>query len=159
MSKKIFNLYTLKARVTEEQNNHKKIVFTNGCFDIVHAGHIRYLYEAKSYGDRLVVGVNSDKSVSLIKPGRPVIPQEQRMEVLAALEMVDYVILFEEDTPLELIKTIKPDVLVKGADWALENIVGREIAKEVYRIHYVEGISTTQIIQKILMTKTKEDHS
>ncbi|HLC14713.1 MAG TPA: adenylyltransferase/cytidyltransferase family protein, partial [Thermodesulfovibrionia bacterium] len=120
---------------------------------------IRYLYEAKSYGDRLVVGVNSDQSVSRIKPGRPIIPQEQRMEVLAALEMVDYVILFEEHTPLVLIKAIKPDVLVKGADWALENIVGREIAKEVCRIHYVEGISTTQIIQKILMTKTKEDHS
>ena len=157
MSQKIFNIDTLKAKVTVDKNNHKKIVFTNGCFDIVHAGHIRYLYEAKSYGDRLVVGVNSDQSVSRIKPGRPIIPQEQRMEVLAALEMVDYVILFEEHTPLVLIKAIKPDVLVKGADWALENIVGREIAKEVCRIHYVEGISTTQIIQKILSCKFSRD--
>jgi D-beta-D-heptose 7-phosphate kinase/D-beta-D-heptose 1-phosphate adenosyltransferase len=157
MSQKILDIDALKAQVLADRSNHKRIVFTNGCFDILHAGHIRYLYEAKSYGDRLVLGVNSDQSVSLIKPGRPVIPQTQRMEVLAALEMVDYVTLFEEDTPLELIKAIEPDVLVKGADWALQDIVGREIAKEVYRIHYFEGISTSQIIQKILMTKKEEE--
>lgn len=150
MTHKILDMTALKEQIINEKSNNKKIVFTNGCFDIIHVGHIRYLYEAKGYGDRLVVGVNSDHSVSRIKPSRPVIPQDQRLEVLAALEMVDYVTLFEDDTPLELIRAVEPDILVKGADWALQDIVGREFAREVYRISYFQEISTSNIINKIL---------
>ena len=156
MNRKILDIVALKEQISTEKSNHKKIVFTNGCFDILHVGHIRYLYEAKGYGDRLVVGVNSDHSVSRIKPGRPIIPQDQRLEVLAALEMVDYITLFEDDIPLELISAVEPDVLVKGADWALQDIVGREFAIEVYRISYLEGISTSNIIEKILAVYRKK---
>ncbi|RMD54027.1 MAG: D-glycero-beta-D-manno-heptose 1-phosphate adenylyltransferase [Nitrospirae bacterium] len=147
---KIIKREEIIKKILEIRAEHRRIVFTNGCFDIIHIGHVRYLYEAKKLGDILIVGLNTDRSVSIIKPGRPIISEEQRMEVLASLEMVDYVTLFDEETPIELIKAIKPDVLVKGADWAIEDIVGREIAKEVYRIPYVEGISTTSIIEKIV---------
>lgn len=126
-----------------------KIIFTNGCFDIIHAGHIRYLSEAKKLGDVLVLGLNSDRSVSRIKPGRPVVDEMQRAEVLAALSMIDYVVLFHEDTPYELIKQVEPDVLVKGADWAKEDIVGIDLVGEVHTIEFVEGISTTEIIDRI----------
>jgi len=131
----------------------KKIVFTNGCFDLIHVGHVRYLYEAKKLGDVLVIGLNADASVSSIKPGRPVNPEDQRAEVLAALEAVDYVILFTEDTPYELIKAVRPDVLVKGADWKKEDIVGNDIVKEVRTIQFIEGISTSGIIRKIQRLK------
>ncbi len=139
----------IKGEIAVLKNQGKRIVFTNGCFDLIHVGHVRYLSEAKKLGDILVVGLNSDKSVSSIKPGRPVIPEEQRAEVLAALQMVDYVVLFHEDTPCELIGEVQPDILVKGADWNLDDIVGRDIAKETRTISFVEGISTTQIIDKI----------
>lgn len=127
----------------------RKIVFTNGCFDIIHTGHVRYLREAKKLGSALIVGLNSDSSVAGIKPGRPVNPQDQRAEVLAALEMVDYVVIFNEDTPYNLIKLIKPDVLVKGGDWKKEDIVGSDIVAEVYSLPYIAGVSTTEIINKI----------
>lgn len=127
----------------------RKIVFTNGCFDIIHTGHVRYLREAKKLGSALIVGLNSDSSVAGIKPGRPVNPQDQRAEVLAALEMVDYVVIFNEDTPYNLIKLIKPDVLVKGGDWKKEDIVGSDIVPEVYSLPYIAGVSTTGIINKI----------
>jgi rfaE bifunctional protein nucleotidyltransferase chain/domain len=126
-----------------------KIVFTNGCFDILHVGHIRYLREAKSLGDVLVIGLNSDKSVSKIKLGRPVVPQEQRAEVLASLEMVDYVVIFDEDTPYALIKLIRPDFLVKGGDWKREEIIGSDVAKKTLSLPYVQGISTSGIIERI----------
>jgi rfaE bifunctional protein nucleotidyltransferase chain/domain len=126
-----------------------KIVFTNGCFGILHVGHIRYLREAKSLGDVLVIGLNSDKSVSKIKPGRPVVPQEQRAEVLASLEMVDYVVIFDEDTPYALIKLIRPDFLVKGGDWKREEIIGSDVAKKTLSLPYVQGISTSGIIERI----------
>jgi len=126
-----------------------KIVFTNGCFDLIHIGHVRYLREAKSLGDVLVIGLNSDRSVSSIKPGRPVNSQDQRAEVLASLEMVDYVVLFDEETPHELIKLIQPDILVKGGDWKKEEIVGSDIAKETFSLPYVKGVSTTGIIERI----------
>ena len=126
-----------------------KIVFTNGCFDLIHIGHVRYLREAKSLGDVLVIGLNSDRSVSSIKPGRPVNPQDHRAEVLASLEMVDYVVLFDEETPHELIKLIQPDILVKGGDWKKEEIVGSDIAKETFSLPYVKGVSTTGIIERI----------
>jgi len=127
----------------------KRVVFTNGCFDIIHIGHIRYLREARRFGDLLVVGINSDRSVSIIKPDRPVNSQDQRAEVLASLEMVDYVTIFDEETPYELIKSIQPDVLAKGGDWKKEDIIGSDIAKETYSLPYIKGISTTGIIERI----------
>ena len=154
MSKdKIIDRAKIKDIVTQRKNEGKRVVFTNGCFDIIHAGHVRYLTEAKKIGDILVIGLNSDSSVSTIKPGRPIIPEQQRAEVLSALSMVDYVTLFNEDTPYELIREIKPDILVKGADWDLKNIVGNDIVKEVHTIPFVEGISTTEIIKKIQSKK------
>ncbi|MGC9188907.1 MAG: D-glycero-beta-D-manno-heptose 1-phosphate adenylyltransferase [Sulfurihydrogenibium sp.] len=132
----------------------KKIVFTNGCFDIIHAGHVDYLEKAKSLGDFLVVGLNSDESVRRLKgKDRPVNPQEHRKKVLSALKPVDLVIIFDEDTPERLIKEIKPDVLVKGGDWKVENIVGADFVKsyggKVLTIDFVYDTSTTKIISKI----------
>jgi len=127
----------------------RKIVFTNGCFDIIHVGHVRYLLDAKNLGDVLIIGLNSDKSVSALKPGRPVNPQEHRAEILTSLAMVDYVVLFDEDTPYDLIKLVRPDVLVKGGDWKTEDIVGSDIAKETLSLPYIKGISTTEIIDRI----------
>jgi rfaE bifunctional protein nucleotidyltransferase chain/domain len=130
----------------------KKIVFTNGCFDILHKGHVRYLRQAKKLGDVLVVALNSDKSVSRIKPGRPVNRERDRAEVLEALCMVDYVTIFDEATPYLLIRALRPDVLVKGGDWRKEDIVGSDIAKETRSLPYVKGASTTGIIEKITRT-------
>jgi len=146
---KILNWNELKRAVDEAKAKGRKIVFTNGCFDVLHIGHIRYLRDAKALGDVLVIGLNSDKSVSIIKPGRPVNPQDRRAEILAALEMVDYISIFEEDTPYELIKVVQPDILVKGGDWKKEDIVGSDIAKETRSLPYVKGVSTTEIIEKI----------
>ncbi|MBU4320523.1 MAG: D-glycero-beta-D-manno-heptose 1-phosphate adenylyltransferase [Nitrospinae bacterium] len=146
---KMLDWKELKTKIDEAKAAGKKIVFTNGCFDIIHAGHIRYLRDAKALGDLLIIGLNSDKSVSKIKPGRPLNPQDQRTEVLASLEMVDYVTLFDEETPYELINLLKPDVLVKGGDWEKEDIVGSDIAKETRSLPYVKGISTTKLIEKI----------
>jgi len=146
---KTLNLQELKAVVDDLKAEGKKIVFTNGCFDIIHIGHVRYLREARALGDVLVIGLNSDKSVSSIKPNRPINPQTYRTEVLSSLEMVDYVVLFDQETPYELIKLIRPDVLVKGGDWKKEEIVGSDIAKETYSLPYVEGVSTTEIIERI----------
>jgi len=130
-------------------------VFTNGCFDLLHIGHIRYLQSARALGDLLVVAVNSDASVrSLNKgPGRPLTPVAQRIEVLAALTCVDYVVSFDESTPLQIIETLQPDVLVKGGDWPLEQIVGREIVEKrggtTKNISLTPGVSTSLIIQRI----------
>lgn len=137
------------------QKINKKIVFTNGVFDILHRGHIEYLNSARSLGDVLVVGVNADVSVQRIKgKKRPIVPEEDRAFVLSNLNSVDYVCLFSEDTPYETIRLIKPDVLVKGADWQIENIVGRDIVEQkggrVVTIDYVSGKSTTNIIQRII---------
>jgi len=131
-----------------------KIVFTNGCFDILHLGHVEYLSRAASYGDILIIGLNSDKSVKSIKgPSRPVQDEITRASVLASLQFVDKVVLFDEDTPYKLIKRIQPDVLVKGADYKPEDIVGYDIVKsksgEIITIEYVEGQSTTGIINKL----------
>ncbi|MCC6346934.1 MAG: D-glycero-beta-D-manno-heptose 1-phosphate adenylyltransferase [Nitrospirales bacterium] len=136
----------------------KRIVFTNGCFDILHIGHVRYLKEAKGLGDVLVVGVNADSSVGRLKPGRPIIAEAQRAEMLASLAAVDYVVLFSEDTPFELIKSLMPDVLVKGGDWKREDIVGSDIVPEVHSLPYSAGSSTTEIIRKIVAQEcTGED--
>lgn len=151
-------LISLKRLLTELKKERKKgrsVVFTNGCFDIVHAGHVRYLKKARSLGDILVVGLNSDSSVRHIKgEKRPIVPQRERAEVISALSCVDYVVLFNDATPLKLIKAILPDVLAKGADWAAKDIVGGDIVKanggRIARVTLVKGRSTTNIIKKIL---------
>ena len=151
MGKVIKSIEELKTLVENLKDEGKTIVFTNGCFDILHAGHVDYLEKAKSFGDVLIVGVNSDSSIKRIKgEKRPINKQEHRVKVLSALNCVDYVIVFDEDTPIEVIKAVKPDVLVKGADWKLEDIVGREYAKRVERIEFSYDVSTTKIIEKIL---------
>ena len=147
--KKILTWDKLKKTVDRLKAKNKKIVFTNGCFDIIHMGHVRYLKQAKALGDILIVGLNSDKSVSSIKPKRPINLQNHRAEVLSSLEMVDYIVLFDEETPDELIKLIQPDILVKGGDWKKEEIVGSDIAGETRSLPYVEGVSTTGIIERI----------
>jgi rfaE bifunctional protein nucleotidyltransferase chain/domain len=139
----------------EKVRGKKKIVFTNGCFDILHVGHADYLSKAKSLGDILVVGINSDASVRRIKgEKRPILPQQMRAYLLDNLKPVDYVVIFEEDTPLELIKAIKPDVLVKGADWDLERIVGADFVLSydgrVERIAFSFDISTSKVVERIL---------
>ncbi len=134
----------------------KKIVFTNGCFDILHVGHVRYLAHARSLGDALVVGLNSDASVSRLKPGRPVNPETSRAEVLAALAAVDFITVFSEDTPYELIAFIRPDVLVKGGDWKKEDIVGADLVPEVYSLPFVGAVSTTSIIDRILSSPKRD---
>jgi D-beta-D-heptose 7-phosphate kinase/D-beta-D-heptose 1-phosphate adenosyltransferase len=143
----------LKKVLAAHRKKGRRIVFTNGCFDIIHAGHVRYLREARALGDLLVVGLNSDASVVRLKPGRPVNNESQRAEVLAALEMVDYVALFTEDTPYELIKSLRPDVLVKGGDWKKEDIVGADMVPEVHSLPFTEGMSTTDIISRIRSLK------
>lgn len=140
----------IKTVVERYRANGKKVVFTNGCFDILHVGHVKYLQEAKSFGDVLIVGLNSDASVSRLKgPSRPVNIAEDRAYLLAALEAVDFVVPFEEDTPYELIKMIKPDILVKGGDYVGRSIVGTEFALELKLVDFVDGKSTTKTIQKI----------
>jgi len=145
----------LRDIIVDLHTADKKVVFTNGCFDIIHTGHVRYLKMARSYGDVLVVAVNSDDSVRRIKGDkRPVTPQEERVEVLAALGMVDYVTVFEEDDPHHVIAELNPDVLVKGGDWEISKIIGRDIVEanggKVYSIPYIEGSSTTEIIERIV---------
>jgi D-beta-D-heptose 7-phosphate kinase/D-beta-D-heptose 1-phosphate adenosyltransferase len=131
----------------------KKITFTNGCFDILHAGHVRYLETAKSYGDILILGLNSDRSVTALKgEGRPINIQLDRAYILAALEAVDYVVVFDEDTPYDLIKAIKPHVLVKGGDYEGKDVVGQDIADELKLVQFVDGKSTTRTIEKIQQT-------
>jgi len=151
--KKILDRKSVKKISAKLRAEGKKIVFTNGCFDILHAGHVRYLKQAGKLGDVLVVGLNSDRSVSAIKPGRPVNSEKHRAEVLAALAAVDYVVVFSEKTPYNLIKTLKPDILVKGGDWKKEDIIGSDIAKETRSLPFVKGISTTRIIEKIIRTR------
>lgn len=147
------NFFSEKAHELHQQ----KIVFTNGCFDVLHFGHVRYLLEAKKLGDILVVGLNSDDSVRRLKgPSRPINGEKERAFVLAALSFVDYVVLFEEDTPENLIKAVRPDVLVKGGDYALDQIVGADFVTQnggtVTTIPFVEGFSSSQIIEQL---KTK----
>ena len=138
------------ALSTELKSRDKKIVFTNGCFDLLHAGHVRYLETAKSFGDMLILGLNSDRSVTALKgKGRPINTQLDRAYILAALEAVDYVVIFDEDTPYDLIKAIKPHVLVKGGDYEGQDVVGQDIADELKLVQFVDGKSTTKTIEKI----------
>jgi len=133
----------------------KRIVFTNGCFDIIHVGHIRYLKSAKELGDILVIGLNSDESVRKIKgDNRPIVSQGERAEILSSIRSVDYVVIFNEPDPYNTIAAIKPDILIKGGDWAIDNIVGRDIVEsyggEVRTIPFVEGFSSSRIIGDVL---------
>ena len=147
---KILTLEKLKNFLKKAKKEGKKIVFTNGCFDILHSGHVRIIEFAKSKGDLLILGLNSDSSVKRLKgPSRPVNKQNDRAIVVSALEAVDGVVLFKEDTPLNLIKIIKPDILVKGADYTTDNVVGREYAGKVVLCPLVKGKSTTNIIKKV----------
>ena len=134
----------------ELRTRDKKIIFTNGCFDLLHAGHVRYLETAKSFGDVLILGLNSDRSVTALKgEGRPVNIQLDRAYILAALEAVDYVVVFDEDTPYDLIKAIKPHILVKGGDYEGKDVIGQDIAGELKLVQFVDGKSTTRTIDKI----------
>lgn len=140
----------IQAIVNRYRKSGKKVVFTNGCFDILHVGHVKYLQVAKSFGDVLIVGLNSDESVSRLKgPTRPVNIAEDRAYLLAALEAVDFVVPFTDDTPYELIKMIKPDILVKGGDYKGKDVIGTEFANELKLVDFVDGKSTTKTIQKI----------
>ncbi|MBW2335555.1 MAG: D-glycero-beta-D-manno-heptose 1-phosphate adenylyltransferase [Deltaproteobacteria bacterium] len=154
-AKKILTLEDLVTRLGKVRKSGQKIVFTNGCFDIMHVGHVRYLADARSEGDLLVVGLNSDASVRIIKGDkRPIVRQNHRAEVLASLGCVNFIVIFDEPDPLKLIQTLKPDVLVKGEDWTEDEIVGAESVKslggKIVRISFVEESSTTAIIEKII---------
>jgi len=148
---------TLARRLAALRRRGKRIVFTNGCFDLIHPGHVRYLRAAKGLGDVLVVALNSDASVRRLKgPTRPLVPQRDRCEVMAALEMVDYVTLFTDDTPYKLIARLQPDVLVKGGDWTPDRIVGADIVRArggtVRSIRFAPGYSTTRLVEQIAKT-------
>jgi rfaE bifunctional protein nucleotidyltransferase chain/domain len=154
VSGKLKSLEEIKAIVVEARNNRKKVAFTNGCFDLLHRGHVHVLRQARACGDVLIVGVNSDESVKQIKgSARPVLPESDRCELLGAMEMVDFVILFNESDPYDLIAAIQPDVLVKGGDWNSEKIIGADLVEEaggsVVVVPYIKGFSTTEIIERI----------
>lgn len=149
---KLEEFLPIRAKLKEQG---KKLVFTNGCFDLIHIGHIRYLKKAKELGDFLLVAINSDSSIKKIKgPNRPIINEVERAEIIASLKFVDFVIIFSETTPQRIIQKILPDILVKGSDWKIEEIVGREIVEKnggkVLTIPLVEGASTSSIIEKII---------
>jgi len=151
---KIKELPEIKEEIERFKAEGKKIVFTNGCFDILHPGHTRYLFSARELGDYLIVAVNSDRSVRAIKgAGRPVIPQDERAELLAALECVDGVVIFDEDNPLKVIQYLVPHILVKGGDWEEDEIIGADVVKgaggEVRRIPFISGHSTTDILKRM----------
>ena len=154
-TKKLLALDAAENRVEEWKSQGKKVVFTNGCFDILHAGHVQYLEKAKASGDVLVVGVNSDASVKRLKGvNRPIAPEMDRCMLLAGLEAVDATVIFDEDTPAKIIEKLLPDILVKGADWPVDKIVGAktvlEHGGEVKTIAFLEGRSTTSIIERII---------
>jgi len=154
MKNKIHSLDQLIPIVEMLKEQHKTIVFTNGCFDILHAGHVKYLQQARAQGNILVVGLNSDMSVSAIKgPKRPIVNENHRAYVLSGLECVDYITIFEEPDPYNVIQHVRPNILVKGADWAENDIIGGDIVKKsggkVIRVHLEPDISTTEIINRI----------
>jgi D-beta-D-heptose 7-phosphate kinase/D-beta-D-heptose 1-phosphate adenosyltransferase len=153
-SSKLKSLSGLKSAVKRDKNSGKKIVFTNGCFDILHVGHIRYLKSARSLGDCLVLGLNADVSVKRIKgKSRPVNSEKDRAEILSALECVDHLVLFSEKTPEKLIRALRPDFLVKGGDWKKKDIVGSDFVEsyggQVLSLPFVKGFSTTRLLEKI----------
>ncbi|GAB3574940.1 nucleotidyl transferase family protein [Hymenobacter daeguensis] len=154
---KILTREQLPATLADWRAAGRKVVFTNGCFDLLHLGHVDYLEQARHLGDALVVGLNTDASVSCLKPGRPIQDETARARILASLAFVDAVVLFGEPTPLELIELVQPDVLVKGDDYALANIVGHELVLArggaVRTVPLVAGYSTSRIVARILATQ------
>lgn len=158
MQSKVITGDKLAPLLAEHRRHKQAIVFTNGCFDLMHIGHTRYLQAARNLGDVLVVGVNSDASVRTLNKGsdRPIVPEAQRAEILAALACVDYVVMFPEPDPGSLIATIQPDILVKGGDWPIDRIVGRDTVEarggRVQTIPLVPGVSTTALVQRIRST-------
>ena len=160
MHPRVLTVEEMIVRFEREKRNGKKVVFTNGCFDLLHPGHIRSLETARGLGDALIVGINSDESVRTLKgEGRPVIPEQERAEILASLECVDAVVIFGELTPQRVVAQLVPDVLVKGGDWPGNQIVGREEVEaaggRVVLVDVVPGYSTTEILQKIRESKTE----
>lgn len=160
----VLTLPALKRRLTALRRKGQRIVFTNGCFDLIHPGHVRYLRAAKRLGDVLVVGLNSDASVRHLKgPARPLVRQRGRCEVIAALDMVDYVTVFGEDTPYKLIRQLQPDVLVKGGDWKPDQIVGADIVRArggvVRALRFARGYSTTQLVKRIAEKQSTVERS
>ena len=154
MAGKLKSLEEIKAIVIGARNNGKRVAFTNGCFDLLHRGHVQVLRAARACADLLIVGINSDQSVRQIKgPARPVLPESERCELVGAMEMVDFVILFDDRDPYSLISAIRPDVLVKGGDWNTEKIIGGDLVEEsggeVVVVPYIKGFSTTEIIERI----------
>jgi D-beta-D-heptose 7-phosphate kinase/D-beta-D-heptose 1-phosphate adenosyltransferase len=154
VSGKLKSLEEIKAIAFSARTNGKKVAFTNGCFDLLHRGHVHVLRAARACADLLIVGINSDQSVKHIKgPTRPVLPESDRCELLGAMEMVDFVVLFNEPDPHNLISAIRPDVLVKGGDWNTEKIIGADMVEEaggrVVVVPYIKGFSTTEIIERI----------
>jgi len=155
VSGKLKNLDELTELAAQARQNGKSVVFTNGCFDILHRGHVHVLRQAKAAGDLLIVALNSDRSVQEIKGAhRPVLPETDRIELIGAMEMVDYVIIFDEPDPYKLIAAIKPDVLAKGGDWSAEKIIGADVVEQaggrIVMIPYLKGFSTSEIIERIL---------
>jgi D-beta-D-heptose 7-phosphate kinase/D-beta-D-heptose 1-phosphate adenosyltransferase len=155
MARKVLTRRALQRRLAALRRQGKRVVFTNGCFDLVHVGHVRYLAAARRLGDVLVVALNSDRSVRRLgkDPERPLVGERDRAEVLAALAAVDYVTIFDEDTPYEVIGVLQPDVLVKGGDWTLDRIVGADLVRArggtVKTIAYVRGYSTTRLAARL----------
>jgi len=162
MKQKIKTRRTLQKIVQDLKARKLRVVFTNGCFDLLHVGHLRYLEKARTLGDVLVVGLNSDRSVRTLKgPNRPILPEKERAEMLSGLACVDYVSIFDEPTPLELISLLLPQVLVKGGDWTKADVVGGDVVKSsggrVKILPFVKGSSTTNLIQTIVERYEKRD--
>ncbi len=150
INNKILSLPALLKKLPALRRQGKTVAFTNGCFDLMHIGHVKYLEEAGKGNRVLIVGLNSDTSINRIKgPSRPIIGQKSRAAVLAALESVDFVVIFNEPTPYKIIAVIKPDILIKGADWKGKSVVGEDLVKKVEFVKYIQGFSTTNIIEKI----------
>ena len=154
MSDKLKSVAEIMSITAEARKNGLKVVFTNGCFDLLHRGHVHILRQAKAAGDLLIVALNSDRSVSRIKgPRRPVMPETDRVELIAAMEMVDYVVVFDDPDPYKLIDAIRPNVLAKGGDWKIEEVVGADIVErdggQIAVIPYLKGFSTSEIIERI----------
>ncbi|HEU4390011.1 MAG TPA: D-glycero-beta-D-manno-heptose 1-phosphate adenylyltransferase [Blastocatellia bacterium] len=157
---KVLDRNSLKSERDRLRDDGRRVVFTNGCFDLLHPGHVRYLAEARSLGDALIVALNSDRSVRALKgETRPIMNEKERAEIIAALESVDLVTIFDEETPRELIAELLPDILVKGGDWAVEQIVGREEVEAaggtVVSLPFLEGSSTSDIVRRIIKLNEK----
>jgi D-glycero-beta-D-manno-heptose 1-phosphate adenylyltransferase len=158
----VLTLIELLAARAELRQAGSRVVFTNGCFDLLHPGHVRYLQQARALGDALIVALNSDRSVRELKgPSRPILKEAERAEVMAALACVDFVTIFDEPTPREIISALLPDILVKGGDWGIDSIIGREEVEaaggQVMSLPFVDGVSTSEVIARIIQSQQLPD--